>query len=355
MSDEVSKAAGAKLVLGIESSCDETAAAVVHGREVLSNVVSSQVEIHALYGGVVPELASRNHLVAMPGVVTRALGEAGVGLGDLEAVAVTAGPGLGGCLLIGLETAKGLAYSRRIPLVVVDHIRAHVHAPFLTERGVTREAPPFPYIALAVSGGHTSLIEVTAPGEGVVLGATIDDAAGECFDKVAKLMGLPYPGGALIDRMAVDGDPEAFELPRPLLHKGLDFSFSGLKTAVRLVWERLVAEGVAERRMADLAASAQAAIVEVLVEKTLRAARERGVRAVVAAGGVACNRGLRARLTEKAKRQKIACFIAEPRYCSDNAAMVAGLGHELLQRGKGLEGAALTGADIFVTSRRRRT
>ena len=345
----------AKLVLGIESSCDETAASVVRGREVLSNIVSSQVEIHALYGGVVPELASRNHLVAMPGVVTRALEAAGVGLSDLDAVAVTAGPGLGGCLLIGLETAKGIAYSRHIPLVVVDHIRAHVHAPFLTEPGVGREVPPFPYIALAVSGGHTSLIEVSAPGEGVVLGATIDDAAGECFDKVAKLMGLPYPGGALIDRMAADGDPEAFELPRPLFHKGLDFSFSGLKTAVRLVWERLVAQGSAEQRRADLAASAQAAIVEVLVEKTLRAARERGVRAVVAAGGVACNRGLRERLREKAKRQKIACFIAEPRYCSDNAAMVAGLGHELLLGGKGLEGAALTGADIFVTSRRRRT
>ena len=342
-------------VLGIESSCDETAAAVVRGRVVSSNVVSSQVDIHALYGGVVPELASRNHLVAIRGVIERALLEAGVGLEQIGAVAVTAGPGLGGCLLVGLEVGKGIAYGRRIPLVVVDHIRAHVHAPFLTEPGIEREVPPFPYIALAVSGGHTSLIEVTAPGEGVVLGATIDDAAGECFDKVAKLMGLPYPGGALIDRLATQGDPKAFELPRPLLHqKNLDFSFSGLKTAVRLVWERLVAEGSEQDRMADVAASAQAAIVEVLVEKTLRAARERGVSAVVAAGGVACNRGLRQRLAEKARRQKIACFIAEPRYCSDNAAMVAGLGAELWARGKGLEGAALTGADIFVTSRRRR-
>lgn len=343
------------LILGIESSCDETAASVVQGRVVLSNVVSSQVEIHALYGGVVPELASRNHLVAIPGVIQRALAEAQVGLDQISAVAVTAGPGLGGCLLVGLEVAKGIAYGKKIPLVVVDHIRAHIHAPFLTEPGIEREAPPFPYIALAVSGGHTSIIEVTAPGEGVVLGATIDDAAGECFDKVAKLMGLPYPGGAHIDRLAAVGDATAFDLPRPLLHKGLDFSFSGLKTAVRLVWERLVKEGVAEQRMADLAASAQAAIVEVLVEKTLKAARDRNVKAVVAAGGVACNRGLRQKLSEKARRQKIACFIAEPRYCSDNAAMVAGLGAELLARDKGLTDKKLTGADIFVTSRRRRT
>lgn len=343
------------LTLGIESSCDETAASVVRGREVLSNVVASQVDVHARFGGVVPELASRNHLVAMPGVLERALAEAGVTLDDIGAVAVTAGPGLGGCLLVGLEVAKGLAYARGLPLVVVDHIRAHVHAPFLTEPGVERAPPPFPYIALAVSGGHTSLIEVTAPGEGVVLGATIDDAAGECFDKIAKLMGLPYPGGALIDKMAASGDASAFDLPRPLLHRGLDFSFSGLKTAVRLLWQRLEAEGQAEARREDVAASAQAAIVEVLVDKTLKAARERGVGAVVAAGGVACNRGLRVKLAEKARRQRIGCYLAEPRYCSDNAAMVAGLGAELLARGRGLSGGALTGADIFVTQRKRRT
>lgn len=348
--------AGRALVLGIESSCDETAAAVVSGEGlVLSSVVSSQVDVHALYGGVVPELASRNHLMAIRGVIDQALVAAGVSLGDLAGVAVTAGPGLAGCLLVGLEVGKGIAYARKLPLVTVDHIKAHVHAPFLRQpEQATHEVPAFPYIALAVSGGHTSIIEITAPGLGETLGATIDDAAGECFDKIAKVMGLPYPGGVHIDRLAAIGDPRAFDLPRPLMHRGLDFSFSGLKTAARLVWERLVAERRSEERKADLAASVQAAIVEVLVDKTMKAARERGIKTIVAAGGVACNRGLRAKLTERCRRERVRCFIAEPRYCSDNAAMVAGLGAELLARGEGLVDRAVTGADIFVTQRRKR-
>lgn len=352
-SEDVANVA-ADLVLGIESSCDETAAAVVRGGVVLSSVISSQVDIHAIYGGVVPELASRNHLMAIRGVVGEALTSAGVGLADLTAVAVTAGPGLAGCLLVGLEVGKGIAYARGLPLVCVDHIKAHVFAPFLTEPGVVREAPTYPYIALAVSGGHTSIFEMSGPGEGVTLGATIDDAAGECFDKIAKLMGLPYPGGMHIDRLAALGNPEAFDLPRPLQNRGLDFSFSGLKTAARLVWERLVKDGTEQAQQADLAASVQAAIVEVLVDKTLKAARERGIKTVVAAGGVACNRGLRRHLSERAKRQGMRCFIAEPRYCSDNAAMVAGLGAEMLKRGSGVTGKALVEADIFVTQRRKR-
>lgn len=359
----------ARLVLGIETSCDETAAALVDGRGVVrSSVVSSQVPIHVRYGGVVPELASRNHLVAIRPVIDEALANAGVGLEAVRAIAVTAGPGLAGCLLVGMQVAKAIAFARGLPLVLVDHIQAHVWAPFLSD-SEGGEAPAgasdgvasgskeltYPYVALAVSGGHTSLLRVDGPGRATTLGATLDDAAGEAFDKVAKLMGLPYPGGIYIDRLSETGNPEAYELPRPLMGKGLDFSFSGLKTAARLVWEKAsTAPGAdVERVRADLAASVQAAIVEVLVEKSLRACRELGIAQLVAAGGVACNRGLRKRLVEKATRQKIRALIAPARYCSDNAAMIAGLGGALLAGGAGLEGAALLGADIYVTSRKR--
>ncbi len=343
-------------LLGIESSCDETAAAVVSTTGcVRSNIVSSQIPIHIRYGGVVPELASRNHLVAIRGVVSEALEKAGIGIKDISAIAVTSGPGLAGALLVGHQVAKAMAFARNIPLVPVDHIQAHVHAPFLFEPGETPKRPAFPYIALAVSGGHTSIIEVSAPGRTKTLGATIDDAAGECFDKIAKVMGLPYPGGIHIDALSDAGDPDTYSLPRPLEHRGLDFSFSGLKTAARLVHERLVNEGRAESERANLAASVQKAIVEVLVDKSLKACREAGIKTLVAAGGVACNRGLRQRLVEKGRRQGIAVFIAPARYCSDNAAMVAGLGGALLERGEGLTGEALLESDIYVTSRRRRT
>lgn len=349
------------LILGIETSCDETAAAIVtrEGR-VLSSVVSSQVPIHARYGGVVPELASRNHLVQAPPVITQAMAEAGVGLDALGAVAVTAGPGLAGCLLIGMQVGKSMAYARGVPLVPVDHIQAHVWAPFLADTrdaGAATRGLAYPYIALAVSGGHTSLLKVDGPGVSTTLGATMDDAAGECFDKIAKLMGLPYPGGALIDRLATIGDAKRFDLPRPLANKGLDFSFSGLKTAARLAWAAASA-GLPEDGpeldavRADLAASAQAAIVEVLVDKAFAACRETGIARLVAAGGVACNEGLRARLADKAPRRKIAVHVAPARYCSDNAAMVGGLGAALWQGGAGLVGRELTRASIYVTSRR---
>jgi len=352
-----------RLVLGIETSCDETAAALVdeHG-VVKASVVSSQVPIHVRYGGVVPELASRNHLVAIRPVIEEALALAGVGLEAVSAIAVTAGPGLAGCLLVGMQVAKAIAYARGLPLVPVDHIQAHVWAPYLSDAdavdravGAASKGLSYPYVALAVSGGHTSLLRVDGPGRVTTLGATLDDAAGEAFDKVAKLMGLPYPGGIYIDRLSEVGNEAAYELPRPLIGKGLDFSFSGLKTAARLVWEKACAAPGAdiERVRADLAASLQAAIVEVLVEKSLRACRELGISQLVAAGGVACNRGLRKRLIEKAARQKIKAVIAPARYCSDNAAMIAGLGGALLGEGAGLSGAALLAADIYVTSRRR--
>lgn len=368
----VSPSAGPGLVLGIETSCDETAAALVDAQGVVrSSVVSSQVPIHVRYGGVVPELASRNHLVAIRPVIEEALANARVGLEDVAAIAVTAGPGLAGCLLVGMQVAKALAFARGLPLVLVDHIQAHVWAPYLSddENGDAADGAKgltYPYVALAVSGGHTSLLRVDGPGRAVTLGATLDDAAGEAFDKIAKLMGLPYPGGIYIDRLSETGNAEAYELPRPLMNKGrgqpsgpsaggLDFSFSGLKTAARLVWEKAsTAPGAdVERVRADLAASVQAAIVEVLVDKSLRACRELGIGQLVAAGGVACNRGLRKRLVEKAARQKIKVRIAPARYCSDNAAMIAGLGGALLAEGAGLSGAALLGADIYVTSRKR--
>ncbi len=344
------------MLLGIESSCDETAASVVErsGR-VRSSVIASQVPVHARYGGVVPELASRNHLVAMGPTIASALAEAGVAARDLEAVAVTTGPGLAGCLLVGLQAAKALAWSLGVPLVPVNHIHAHVHAPFLKDDHWDG-APTlrYPHVALAVSGGHTSLMRVEAPGVVRTLGQTLDDAAGEAFDKLARLMGLPYPGGVHIDRLASErarGADDADPLPRPLMHRGLDFSFSGLKTAARQRWEALAVETRDASAQARLAAAAQAAIVDVLVGKSVAACKAEGLRQLVIAGGVACNSGLRAGIAEAARRHRLEAFVTPARYCSDNAAMVAGLGQALLSAGHGLTGSALLAADIFVTQR----
>jgi len=336
------------VILGVESSCDETAAAVVTPDGVVrSNVVTSQIPIHARFGGVVPELASRNHLVAIRPVIAQALSDAKVGLEELSAIAVTTGPGLAGCLLVGLQVAKAMAWARGLPLVPVDHIHAHVHAPFLIdEAGQAAKDLDYPHVALAVSGGHTSLVLVEGPARVTTLGQTLDDAAGEAFDKVAKLMGLPYPGGVHIDRLAERGDPARFDLPRPLMGKGLDFSFSGLKTAARLTWE---AHG--EPAKADIAAGVQAAIVDVLVDKALRACRETGVPRMVVAGGVACNRALRERLAARAIRAAVRAVITPARYCSDNAAMVAGLGAALARDGHALRGHEVLAADIYVTTR----
>jgi len=339
------------MILGIESSCDETAAAIVSSAgEVRASVVTSQIPIHARFGGVVPELASRNHLVAIRPVIDEALREAGITLDGLEAIAVTSGPGLSGCLLIGLQVAKTIAWARGLPLVPVDHIHAHVFAPFLVDAqpdsDAARRGLAYPYVALAVSGGHTSLCRVDGPGDTTLLGQTLDDAAGEAFDKIAKLMGLPYPGGIYIDRLAESGDPQRFELPRPLRGRGLDFSFSGLKTAARLVWE---AHG--EPAKADLAASVQEAIVDVLVAKALSACKETGLQTLVVAGGVACNRRLRTKLVAAADKAKLQAFVTPARYCSDNAAMVAGLGAALYAEGVALRGADVLAADVYVTAR----
>ena len=316
------------LLLSIESSCDETAAAVEkYGRRVLSNVISSQVSVHAEYGGVVPEIASRRHLEAVVPVVGQALGDAGVTLADIEGVAVTQGPGLVGALLVGIATAKGVACARGIPIIGVNHIEGHLLAVFLEQQ------VQFPFIALVVSGGHTHLYRVDGIGRYATLGQTLDDAAGEAFDKVAKLLGLPYPGGAVIDCLAANGDPRAIPFPRPLLHDGsCNFSFSGLKTAVMTHLRRHPDAGV-EGNRDDLCASFQDAVCDVLVRKTMAAAEAEGLARIVMAGGVACNSGLRREMGEAARRQGVDLFVPSPLLCSDNAAMNAVPGDFYLAHG----------------------
>jgi len=316
------------LVLSIETSCDETAAAVVQdGRKILASVVASQIDIHAQYGGVVPEIASRKHLQSVLPVIDRALDEAGVTLSAIEGVAVTRGPGLIGALLVGVSAAKGIALGRNIPLAAVNHIESHLLA-ILLEQEVA-----FPFIALVVSGGHTHLYEVKGVGEYRTLGQTIDDAAGEAFDKVAKLLGIPYPGGAVIDRLATAGNPAAIKFPRPLLHDGsLNFSFSGLKTAVMTYLKN---NPLFEKStgLPDIAASFQAAVCDLLVAKTAAAAVQSGCKRVVVAGGVACNSGLRGAMCAFAETSDVAVYFPSPHLCADNAAMIAVPGDYYLSRG----------------------
>ena len=316
------------LLLSIESSCDETAAAVVKdGREVLSNVISSQVSIHEPYGGVVPEIASRKHLEAIVPVVEQALSLAGVRISDIEGIAVTQGPGIAGALLVGIAAAKGLAYAAGIPIVGVNHIEGHLLAIFL-ERPVE-----FPFIALVVSGGHTHLYRVEGIGRYTTLGQTLDDAAGEAFDKVAKLVGLPYPGGAVIDSLAAEGDGKAIHFPRPLLHDGsFNFSFSGLKTAVLTHLRKNPSAGSGQD-LKNLCASFQEAVSGVLVQKTSSAVAATGIRRVVVAGGVACNSGLRREMARMAQEQGLELSIPSLLLCSDNAAMNGVAGDYYLHNG----------------------
>ncbi|MBW7957357.1 MAG: tRNA (adenosine(37)-N6)-threonylcarbamoyltransferase complex transferase subunit TsaD [Deltaproteobacteria bacterium] len=322
------------IILGIESSCDDTAASVLqNGRVVLSSVVASQESIHAKYGGVVPELASRRHIEAIVPVVEEALSSAGKALDDIDGIAVTQGPGLVGSLLIGLSFAKSLSLARGLPLTGVNHIEAHAHAAFLTDKEGEGEGPGFPFVALIVSGGHTTLLLFEDATEYKVLGQTLDDSAGEAFDKVAKLLGLGYPGGAAIDRLARDGDKGAVDFPRPLMAKGnLDFSFSGLKTSM-LTYVKNLAGPPTEALLKDLSASFQEAVVDALVTKALWTLRATGAKDLVAAGGVASNSRFRARLAEMAEEEGLRLFIPSPRYCTDNAAMVASLGFHQLKKG----------------------
>jgi tRNA N6-adenosine threonylcarbamoyltransferase len=295
------------VILGLETSCDETAAALVEGGEIRANVVSSQADLHARFGGVVPEVASRRHLELVMPVVREALGEAGAELDDVEAVAVTQGPGLIGALLVGLSAAKALAWARGLPLVPVNHLHGHVASLYLDPDPLE---PPF--LCLLASGGHTLLVDVPEHGAFRPLGTTIDDAAGEAFDKGARLLGLGYPGGAELDRLARQGDPEAFDFPVARV-PGLDFSFSGVKTALLYAVRDLGDE--LERRRADLAASYQRAIVRALVERTRQAAKQTGAERIAIVGGVAANSELRVSLPEAVAPQLA--------LCTDNAAMIA--------------------------------
>lgn len=317
-----------KLTLGIETSCDETSAAVVSdGQLILSNVISSQVPVHRLYGGVVPEIASRQHVLAIVPVVDEALTQAGVTFQDLSSVAVTCGPGLVGALLVGLSYAKALAYSLDLPLVGVNHLEGHIYANFLAH------AIQFPILCLVVSGGHTDLIYMPEHGVYQLLGQTRDDAAGEAFDKVARALGLPYPGGPEIEQQAVAGDPAAYSFPRSFLEEGsLDFSFSGLKSAVLNVIHHAAQTGDT-LSIQSLAASFQEAVVDVLVEKTLTAARRLAVSSIYVAGGVSANQHLRHRLAEKAERLGFRVGFPPLRLCTDNAAMIACAGHFRWQAG----------------------
>jgi N6-L-threonylcarbamoyladenine synthase len=316
-------------ILGIETSCDETAAAVVEdGRKALADVVATQIDIHRRWGGVVPELASRNHVVQIMPVVDEALSRAGVAPQELDAVAVTSGPGLVGALLVGVQAAKALAAAWEKPLVPVNHLEGHLVAAFLAET-----PPTFPYLGLVVSGGHTSLYAARGFGDYQPLGQTRDDAAGEAFDKGAKLLGLPYPGGVAIDRLAKEGDPAAVKFPKAIV-KGsdLDFSFSGLKTALLLhVKKHGIPEGKA---LADLCASYQEAIVRALVEKAFRAARRLQYDRLVLSGGVAANSRLRAAATAKAAEYEgMSVFLPPVKLCTDNAAMIAVAGTHAFARG----------------------
>ncbi len=334
-------------ILAFESSCDETACAVVaDGREVLSNAVASQVDLHRRFGGVVPEIASRAHVESVNAVLAEAMETAGVAAGDISAVAVTHEPGLIGSLLVGLMAAKTAAWTWGVPLIGVNHIYAHAYAAALNAEEID-----YPAVALICSGGHTALYRCSSPTEMERLGTTIDDAAGEAFDKVASILELGYPGGPAVDRLAAEGDPSAVRLPRPLLKgQSLDFSFSGVKTAVLYhvngvpggvrrpregdrPAEKLGIENFTPAEVADLAASFQAAVVEVLRIKLRRAARAVGARTILLGGGVAANRGLRAAVSDLADKHGWTLRLPEFRFCMDNAAMIAGLGYHYFRQG----------------------
>ena len=312
------------MLLAFETSCDETSAAVIHDGRVLANVVSSQIKLHAEYGGVVPELAAREHLRNLLPVTRAALAEARAVPERIEAVAVTQGPGLPGALLVGLKAAQAVAFGLRCPLLGIHHHEAHLYSPWVHGAPLTGAFEEFePNLSLIVSGGHTLLVSVKDESHYEVLGSTLDDAAGECFDKTGKMLGLTYPAGPEIDRLAAEGNPRAFEFPRPMLNEPHDdFSFSGLKTSVRYFLRDHPNVASELRGLRDLCASIQAAIVEVLVKKAIRAARRLGVGCITASGGVTCNRALRQQLAAACQSGGLKLRVADRSLCTDNAAMV---------------------------------
>ncbi len=315
-------------VLGIETSCDETGVAVYDtDKGLLGHRLHSQIDLHAAYGGVVPELASRDHVRRLPLLLRETLALTGLSMQDVDAIAYTAGPGLAGALLVGSSVAEALGVALGVPTLPVHHLEGHLLSPLLSA-----DPPAFPFVALLVSGGHTQLMRVSGVGDYVLLGETVDDAAGEAFDKTAKLIGLPYPGGPVLAKLALEGTPGRFKLPRPMLHsKDFDFSFSGLKTAVLTT---ATAPGFAPEDRADLAAEFQAAAVEVLVAKAMAALRHCGLRQLVVAGGVGANLALRAALDAAAAKRKARVFYPELELCTDNGAMIAFAGAMRLMAGE---------------------
>lgn len=322
------------LILALETSCDETSASIVQDDVILATVVSSQIKLHEEYGGVVPELATREHLRNLTPVVQETLDKAGIKASALNAVAATQGPGLPNALMIGFKAAESMAWSLGVPLIGVNHHEAHLYSPWIEGEPARARFDLFQSnISLIVSGGHTMIVDVRGELDHKVLGGTVDDAAGECFDKVAKLIGLPYPGGPQLDRLARNGNPKAYKFPRPMINEEHDdFSFSGLKTAARYFLRDNPSVMASEAQLADVCASVQAAIVDVLVSKTLRAAKRLGRKCVTASGGVTCNSGLRARLIEECAKKGLILRLAERQLCTDNAGMVGILAARKLLR-----------------------
>lgn len=321
-------------ILGIESSCDDTSAAVIRNTTLLSNVIASQA-VHVKYGGVIPELASRAHQQNIIPVVDTALKEAGVTVDKIDAIAFTRGPGLLGSLLVGTSFAKGLAIANNIPMVEVNHLQGHILSHFVDLPDRTLPHPSFPFLCLLVSGGHTQIVKVSSPFDMEIIGSTIDDAAGEAFDKCAKVMGLPYPGGPVIDRLAKEGDSSAFAFSKPHVKGEYDYSFSGLKTSFLYTLRDAVAQDpdFVEKHKADLCASLQKTIIDILLNKLIKATKDLGIKDVAIAGGVSANSGLREAVAEAGRRRGWRTFIPELKFTTDNAAMIAISGYYRYQAG----------------------
>lgn len=321
-------------ILGIESSCDDTSAAVIRNTTLLSNVIASQA-VHVKYGGVIPELASRAHQQNIVPVVDTALKEAGITADKLDAIAFTRGPGLLGSLMVGVSFAKGLAISHNIPMVDVNHLRGHILSHFIDLPDRELPHPSFPFLCLLVSGGHSQIVKVSSPYDMEIVGSTIDDAAGEAFDKCAKVMGLPYPGGPVIDKLAKEGNPDAFHFAKPHV-AGFDYSFSGLKTSFLYTLRDEVAENpdFIEQNKADLCASLQKTVVDILLDKLIKASKEYGIKDIAIAGGVSANSGLRNGIVNEGRKRGWRTFLPEFRFTTDNAAMIALAGYYRYMKGE---------------------